>query len=194
MRQTLLLTGFEPFLDVTLNPSGEVAQRLRGEVLPHRTGGVEIDSVVLPVSFARAPGAVAEAVARQGEGVLAVVSMGVHRGPEFRLETRAGTRYASVKPDNDGALGAAIELEGPPNLVTPFDLEACAEWLVEAGAATTTISEDAGGYLCERVFRAGLEVPDVPALFLHVPPVERVSVEAQVGVVRGFLERLVASQ
>ena len=53
------------------------------------------------------------------------------------------------------------------------------------------ISEDAGGYLCERVFRAGLEVGVAPALFLHVPPLEVMGAEEQTEVVLAFLERLV---
>lgn len=191
MHRTLLLTGFEPFLDVTINPSGEVAQRLHGRVIDRAGGPVEVVGTVLPVSFDRAPGAVSGAVADLGSAPLAIVSLGVHRGPEFRLESMAGTRYESAKADNDGVLGAAIQLAGPERLETPFDLARCESWLEAAGAGSTMISENAGGYLCERVFRAGLEIPDAPALFLHVPPHEVMGVEAQSEVVFGFLGRLV---
>ena len=53
MERTLLLTGFEPFLDVAVNPSGLVARAMDGERLgPH---GPRLRGVELPVSFARAP-------------------------------------------------------------------------------------------------------------------------------------------
>jgi pyroglutamyl-peptidase len=190
--RTLLLTGFEPFLDVSVNPSGEVAQRLHGRMLGHASHPVEVVGTVLPVSFDRAPTAVSQAVADLGADPLAIVSLGVHRGPEFRLEAWAGTRYESAQADNDGVLGAAIQLAGPERLETPFDLTRCSAWLEASGAGATMISEDAGGYLCERVFRAGLEVPGAPALFLHVPPLEVMGVDAQSDVVIGFIEQLVA--
>lgn len=190
MNQPLLLTGFEPFLNVSINPSGEVARRLSGRVLKSAAGQVEIVGAVLPVSFSRAPMAHSEALAGLPAPPVAIVSLGVHRGPEFRLETRAGVRYASGQPDNDGQMGAGILLDGPEQLETPYDLIACESWLVEAGAPATMISGDAGGYLCERVFRAGLDVPGVPALFLHVPPVEALGIDEQVRVIEGFLARL----
>lgn len=200
MKQTLLLTGFTPFLDVSVNPSGEIAERLHGHVLARPadtatadTNTIEVVGAVLPVSFARAPLAHANALRSLGAPPVAIVSLGVHRGDQFRLETRASATFASGQPDNDGLMGAEVRLEGPELLETPFDLGQCEAWLRDAGAPSTMISNDAGGYLCERVFRAGLDVPDVPALFLHIPPVESQDVDSQARVVLGFLERLIAS-
>lgn len=189
--RTLLLTGFEPFLDVTVNPSGEIARTLDGVRLE---GGALVRGVELPVSFARAPGALGEAAAGVGGDLLAIVSLGVHRGPQFRLEERAGARFASQQPDNDGAFGAAVELEGPEERRPGLDLGLLERALLEAGAESTMLSVDAGGYLCERVFREGLDLTAAgPAegLFLHVPPVEFVPVEEQVLIVRRWLELLV---
>lgn len=193
MSRTLLLTGFEPFLDVTVNPSGEIAQRLHGRVVDHADGAIEVVGAVLPVSFVRAPEAHAEALSNLAGPPVAIVSLGVHRGPEFRLERQAGSTFGSGQPDNDGFLGAEVRLPGPGILETPFDLGRCEGWLRDAGARATTISADAGGYLCERVFRAGLDSPGTPALFLHIPPVESLGVDDQVRVIFGFLQRLVSS-
>ncbi|MEM8712470.1 MAG: pyroglutamyl-peptidase I [Planctomycetota bacterium] len=195
MTGSVLLTGFEPFLDVTLNPSGEVAARLDGVELGLESGdAVHVHGCVLPVSFERAPRALAEALSELGEAPLAILSLGVHRGPQFRLESRAGARFESTQPDNDGQVGAPATLDGPAVRETPFDLELCVSWLEEAGAPLTTVSDDAGGYLCERVFRAGLDAEVAPALFLHVPPVESLAVGEQLAVVRGFLTRMVADR
>lgn len=106
MERTLLLTGFESFLDVAVNPSGLVVRALDGERLGPR--GPRLRGVELPVSFNRAPGALREAAAALGDGLAGIVSLGVHRGPEFRLEQRAGVRFESAQPDNDGVLGGSI--------------------------------------------------------------------------------------
>jgi pyroglutamyl-peptidase len=192
--RTLLLTGFEPFLDVQLNPSGELARALDGARLRGGAGGdLEVRGRVLPVAFERAPRELEVALDELGEGVAAVVSLGVHRGSAFRLEERARSVFQSSQPDNDGQLGAAVELDGPPERRTTLDLERCERWLREAGAAEVSRSSDAGGYLCERIYRAGLDAAQelhVPALFLHIPPVDRLAVSEQERVVRGFLEAL----
>lgn len=192
--RTLLLTGFEPFLDVHLNPSGELARALDGARLGGGAAGdLEVRGRVLPVAFERAPRELEAALDELGEGVAAVVSLGVHRGTPFRLEERARSVFQSTQPDNDGHLGAAVELEGPPERRTTLDLERCERWLQEAGAAEVSRSSDAGGYLCERIYRAGLDAAaglEIPALFLHVPPVEHLTVSGQEPVVRGFLEAL----
>ena len=188
MERTLLLTGFEPFLDVAVNPSGLVARAMDGERLgPH---GPRLRGVELPVSFARAPGALREAAAALGDGLAGIVSLGVHRGPEFRLEQRAGARFESAQPDNDGALGGTVTLGGPAERRPAADLTALRALLSAAGADRTVLSNDAGGYLCERVFREGLELGverGVTALFLHVPPLEHAPATHQAQVVYDWL-------
>ncbi len=192
--RTLLLTGFEPFLDVLINPSGELARGLHGVRLDGGEGGpLEVCGQVLPVAFERGPRELEAALDELGEGVAAVVSLGVHRGTAFRLEERARAVFQSTQPDNDGHLGAEVRLGGPPERRTSLDLERCAQWLREAGAAEVSRSDDAGGYLCERIYRAGLDATaalEIPTLFLHVPPVEHLAVLEQERVLRGFLEAL----
>lgn len=190
METTLLLTGFEPFLDVRVNPSGEVARALDGAVL---ADGRRVRGVVLPVSFDRAPGALRRAAEAAAGELTAVVSLGVHRGPQFRLEGRARARFGSGQPDNDGVLGATVELVGPEERRPSLDLDRLEQALRAAGAPSTSRSEDAGGYLCERIFREGLDLGaerGIPALFLHVPPADEVAVERQVQVVRAWLDAM----
>ena len=193
MQRSLLLTGFEPFLDVRVNPSGEVVRRLDERVLG---GGARVVGRELPVSFEHAPHAFHRAFEAIDHEPLAIVSLGVHRGAPFRLERGARAVFESAQLDNAGRTGARVRLEGPERRSTDLDLERCSAWLTEAGAAEVIVSDDAGGYLCERVYRAGLDTAarvGVPALFLHVPPVEHVHVDDQERIVSGFLERLAAS-
>lgn len=189
MERTLLLTGFEPFLDVAVNPSGLVARALDGERLGAH--GPVIRGAELPVSFARAPGALREAVEPLGDRLAGIVSLGVHRGPEFRLERRARSRFESAKPDNDGVMGGSVTIEGPEERRPGADLVGLRALLAAAGAGRTSLSDDAGGYLCERVFREGLDLGQergVTALFLHVPPLEHVPATEQAQVVHSWLE------
>lgn len=192
MDPTLLLTGFEPFLDVTLNPSGHIALALHGERLGTPSGPLSVVGVELPVTFGGAPGALRSALEGLPRAPAGILSLGVHRGPAFRIERRAGARFGSLQPDNDGQVGAAVQLEGPEERTTTVEIDRVVEALHAAGAAEVTVSDDAGGYLCERIFRAGLDHGSelgIPALFVHVPPVEFVPVAEQVRVVRSFLER-----
>ena len=187
----LLLTGFEPFLDVAVNPSGEVAALLDGEIWPP---GVPVVGLRLPVSFERGPATLESALAGLPAPPLAILSLGVHRGASFRLERRAGARFRSTQPDNDGQVGEAVTLPGPQFREMRLNPAIADGWLEEAGAPETVISTDAGGYLCERVFRAGLDHSvslGCLSLFLHVPPIESMGVSAQARVVRGFGQRLV---
>ena len=197
MSNTLFVTGFEPFLDVSVNPSGEVARRLDGRVL---ADGMGVVACQLPVSFEAAPRAFEAALKAASDGLagppLAIVSLGVQRGSAFRLERRARAVFGSDQSDNDGQTGSGVRLEGPDERETSLDLDRCEGWLREAGAAEVMISSDAGGYLCERVYRAGLDAGaliDVPVLFLHVPPVEQVGVDDQERIIEGFLLRLASS-
>ncbi len=166
---------------------------LDGEVWPP---GVPVVGVQLPVSFDRGPAGLESALTGLSAPPLAILSLGVHRGRSFRLERRAGARFASPKPDNDGLVGESITLPGPKFREMRLNPAQVHTWLEEAGAPETMISTDAGGYLCERVFREGLDRSvglGCPALFLHVPPVESMAVSQQARIVRGFGQRLVAA-
>lgn len=183
---TFLVTGFGPFLDVQENPSGELALRLAADP----PSGVRVRAEVLPVSFAGAPAAIDAALA--DTGCDAYLSMGVHRGPEFRIETVGRRLLTSESADNDGVRGVDLELGEAPDLVTAYDLAALTEVLRAAGG-DPIVSADAGGYVCERVQRHLLECgarDRRPALFLHVPPIACTCVDEQFPVVRAFVAEL----
>jgi pyroglutamyl-peptidase len=184
----ILVTGFGPFEGVSENPSGLVA-----EVLAAEPG---IHAGVLPVAFRSAPRAFDALLARIAPRVpAALVGLGVHRGAEFRLEARAGRRLGSDRPDVEGVCAADLEVGGsePLELCSALDLEALAGELRAAGAARVRISRDAGGYVCERIYRHALEAGlrlGIPAVFLHVPPLAAVGLDRQIPVVRALLRAI----
>ena len=93
----------------------------------------------------------------------------------FRIETVARNRRAD-HPDNHGKHppAAVIEPDGPPEVRNPADFRSLAAALTERGFPTT-LSEDAGAYLCEEMEYTLLRESSRPgsslkkAVFIHVP-------------------------
>jgi pyrrolidone-carboxylate peptidase len=185
------VTGFGAFEDVEANASGELALALAADP----PNGLEVHSGLLPVSFRRAPEAWDQHLASfepRRPGI--ILCMGVHKADGFRLERRARLRI--VNPDRSDVDGGAT-LEGvdapSADFWTPFDLEALVAQLEGAAPQRLSISEDAGGYVCERVYHHSLaraERISARALFLHVPRVETLAVRRQFPFVRRLLESL----
>ena len=182
----LFITGFGAFEDVDVNPSGHLARTLGAD-----TG---VRGLELPVSFRAAPLAIDAALEELAPSrPLAILATGVHPGSSFRLERRARARLGAGRPDNDGVSADALEIADSPDLETALELELLAESLRAAGASQVELSRDAGGYVCERVYRHVLEIGEregIPALFLHVPPVAFVPVAEQLAPVRALMGAL----
>lgn len=183
----MLITGFGSFEHVGWNASREVAQALERE--PPR--GVHVRAAELPVAFAE----VAPALARE-LGALAperpdlLLGLGVQKKPSFRLERRARGRLSGRRPDNRGATASALQRGRGVDRTTPFDLERLARVLSLAGAARVEVSEEAGGYVCERAYYELLDAAHRfgrPALFLHVPPAGEIPPAEQVPIVRALV-------
>jgi pyroglutamyl-peptidase len=187
----VFVTGFEPFLDVAVNPSGELALGLAAAP----PAGIEVAGALLPVSFERTPLTFEEALAEVLPlRPVALLGLGVQRAEYFRLESLARARLGSDKPDADGGFARDLEPLGEHDLSTSLDLEELRRALLHGGAHDARISEDAGGYLCERTYYSLLsagERAQLPALFLHVPPVEAFTVERQLPIVQALVEALV---
>jgi pyroglutamyl-peptidase len=150
-RKVVLVTGFGPFADVPLNPSGVLAAEVNGR----EVAGHVIVGRVLPVEFRRGPD-LAIAIATATRAVL-VLGTGVavsRTRPEIE---RFGRRVAGVDP---GAFGPG---PGPEVVAATLDPERSAEAF---GAA---LSDDAGTYVCNAwLYRVARTLP-VPVGFLHVP-------------------------
>lgn len=188
--RTCFLTGFGPFEGVEENPSGALARALDRETYVH---GVE-----LPVTFAGSAEAWDAAFEGLPERPDVLLSLGVHPGPSFRLERRAGAELTLDRPGTDGVSGADLSGTmggGEGDLFTSLDLDEL-EQALRLGGWTGEIerSEDAGKYVCERVYRhvlvRGAE-HGIPGLFLHVPPLDVASLEEQLAPVRSVVRALV---
>lgn len=188
----LIATGFGPFGEVERNPSGELALEL-GANPPPRT---RVAATVLPVTFEGVPGALREHV--DGAGApKALLSMGVHPGAGFRLERRARAAPTSKVLDNLGRTGAAYAADRAR--VSALELEplrAKLAPLADELATSITISDDAGGYVCDWTYQQLLQHGErlrVPALFLHVPQLELLDFPRQLILVRALVGLLLAT-
>jgi len=188
----VLVSGFGPFPEAAHNPSGDLALAL-AERPPE---GWEVRSGVLPVSFRRGPAAYdALLAACEARRPSLLLSLGIHRAAGFRIERRARRVLEEAKRiDVDGA--PAVETsEGGPPLTTTIDVDALAALLDREAPERCWVSEEAGGYVCERLYRHVLERARdlaVPGLFVHVPKLRFTELPRQEEVLRRLLD-LVAS-
>lgn len=186
----VLVTGFGPFEEVTRNPSWELARSLE-DLLPD---GCFVRALELPVSFEGAPEELARVL--KVEPIDMLVGLGVQKEDTYRLERRARGSLQGDRIDNEGRSASAVGVEAGQDLETTVDLEAVAAAMREAsGEYEVVISEDAGGYVCERTYHALLDWGRklrVPAVFLHVPPEETIPADGQGPVVRTMVQALVA--
>lgn len=183
----MLVTGFGPFEKRRFNPSRVVAAALERQ--PPR--GVRVLARELPVSFRGAPREVERFVARHArQRPVLLLGLGVQRASWFRFEQRARGVFSTERVDNDGVAGAELGGRVGPTLHTEIDVRRLARLLREAGAHDVRLSNDAGGYVCERTYHALLSAGrehGIPAVFLHVPPAAAVASRKQTQLVRALL-------
>ncbi len=166
---TVLVTGFEPFADAPVNPSGDIVRRL--VELGHPNCRLVGD--VLPVSFARAAPLLATAIDAHHPDI--VIALGLAESRHAITPERVAINLADARiADNDGdqPRDAEIEHGGPVARVTGLPVKAIAHALDAAGIPGD-VSLTAGSYVCNQVFYElmGLAaaLPGLRAGFIHVP-------------------------
>ncbi|MEM1344169.1 MAG: hypothetical protein AAGI34_06260 [Pseudomonadota bacterium] len=149
MTAPILITGFEPFAQHTINSSWEGVRLLRS-VDYGELGGIE--ALRLPVDHARAAAEVRAAIAALCPRAVLLSGLATDTAP--RLETLAR------RPAQPGFAGP--------------DLRAGRWAFARARAAMghARLSRDAGAYVCETAYWTALGAAplSVPVVFVHVPP------------------------
>jgi pyroglutamyl-peptidase len=165
----VLITGFEPFDGRTRNASADFADFARAEAASWRARGFLIQTALLPVSYARIEEALELAI---GAGAWdALVCVGEAKTPWLRLETTARNEDNSQAVDNDGVCRSRtpIRAGAPAELPSGLDLDSM-RWRLELAGLPVKTSDDAGGFLCNRVFYlAAVRAEARRAGFVHVP-------------------------
>ncbi len=145
-----LLTGFEPFGGDRLNPSEMVVRRF-SEVGTSELPGLEIHTVVLPVSFRRA-GMVLRGLLDELKPDI-YIGLGLSAGISFVTVERVAINVKDARiPDNDGEqpVDEPIDPDGPAAYFTTLPKKAIVRRLRESGIPAA-ISNSAGTFLCNYV-------------------------------------------
>ena len=147
---------------------------------PPRVNGCE-----LPVSFSAAPAQLQQIIHSLDAPPNLIICLGFHDGPGYLVETCAGKIYQN-HPDNEGAFSKAIDSKEIGTLYTSLNTQKISYILSMGGASDVKISSDAGGYVCEWLYRHALEEGEkigASAIFIHVPPIKEVRFEQQVKII-----------
>lgn len=195
-RKRVLLTGFETFGGHDVNPSAVVARRIAAAPPP----GVDVRTLVLPVSWARAFGPVRAALSRHRFDAVLLMGLAADRN-HLEFERFALNWRGAAHPDEDGVAeaGSAIDPSGPAACLATAPLDELVAACAAAGAPART-SNHAGTFLCNQVLymtlrhctRAG---GPAAAGFLHLPPFDGRGVpeDVQARAVAAAVVRLAAS-
>lgn len=157
----VLVTGFEPFGGSKINPSQQLVEALDGGVA----------KALLPVSYARAAGALRDAIAEHDPDV--VICFGQADGRTgISIERFAHNLDEATTTDNDEATGSGspIDPDGPAAYAGSLPVDDIVAALHKEGIPAAP-SRDAGGFLCNHVFYVLMQTLDQNARggFVHVP-------------------------
>ena len=167
--RTVLLTGFEPFDQDTLNPSWE-AVRLLDETLIN--DDVRIVARQLPCVFSQAPAHLHALIERFTPQMVIAVGLGPGRS-DIALERVAINLIDARIPDNLGEqpVDIPVAAEGPTAYFSTLPIKAMVAALRAAGIPAT-VSHTAGTFVCNQVFYSlqhSLAGSTVRSGFMHVP-------------------------
>ncbi|MDE4086071.1 pyroglutamyl-peptidase I [Planococcus maritimus] len=175
--KTLLLTGFEPFLDYTLNPTMRIAEKLDAEQI----GGYRIISRILPVDFNQSGDLILQWIDELNPD--AVVSLGLAAGRYKITPERVALNVKDGDADNEGyqPVDEPISAQGPDAYLSTLPVRKMAQALIQAGLPAE-ISNTAGAYLCNNIMYEGLHYaavnkPGMLSGFIHIPADHQLAIE-----------------
>ncbi|MHA1771743.1 MAG: pyroglutamyl-peptidase I family protein [Candidatus Thorarchaeota archaeon] len=177
MTKKLLLTGFEPFDESSLNPSAELAKAMDSATV----GEFKVVGKVLHLDYTRALDEIREAITTHKPSVVLACGQANRGAITFEkiavnaLNTVRGDNYENI-PESD-----LIERDGPPAYFTDLDVNHLAESLRDEGIPAE-VSYHAGTYGCNWLFYNLMHWQATGQLsartgFIHVPPLPEQVIE-----------------
>ena len=170
----ILLTGFEPFGPVRVNPSEQIVRRIGEEA--RGSGNVELRAEVLPTEFAAADRRIRQLIRKFRPDVVLCLGVAAQRD-KISLERVALNLDDDSLPDNAGRCraGRRIVPSGPAAYWSTLPLERIRRQIERRGIPVS-YSNHAGTYLCNHIFYvARHEIEKMgngaPCGFVHVPPI-----------------------
>lgn len=175
--KTLLLTGFEPFLTFTINPTMRIVEELNGQVV----GDYKIHGEILSVDFKKSGAQLLEHLKTVQPDAL--ISLGLAGGRFKMTPERIAINVNDGEPDNSGnvPVDEVIEELGADGYMTTLPIRKMVKCLKEVGLPAE-ISNTAGTYLCNNVMYQGLHYAkkqnkSIPAGFIHIPASHELAIE-----------------
>lgn len=170
-KQTLLITGFDPFGGECINPAWEAVKSLPEEIGPWR-----LHKMQLPTVFGKAARmAIEKAECIHPGAILAIGQAGGRKGitPEH---IAMNWRCANI-PDNEGnqPMDLPIDPEGPAAYFASLSARSLME-AIKAEGIPASISYSAGAFVCNDLFYSLLHhfrARKLPIDFIHVPYLPR---------------------
>jgi pyroglutamyl-peptidase len=173
----LLLTGFEPFLTYTVNPTMKIVEDLHGKVI----GDYQVVGKVLTVDFNSS----SQQLLSHIETIKpdAVISLGLAGGRYKVTPERIAINFKDGAADNEGNIPVdeLIQKNGVPGYLSSLPVRAMVNKLLELGLPAE-ISNSAGTYLCNNVMYEGLHYAktkktSMPSGFIHIPASHELAIQ-----------------
>lgn len=175
--KTLLLTGFEPFLSFTINPTMRIVKELNGMEI----GGYKIHGEILSVDFKKAGSQLIGHLEKLQPD--AVISLGLAGGRNKITPERIAINVNDGEPDNRGntPVDEVIQPDGADGYMTTLQVRKMVNRLKEVGLPAE-ISNTAGTYLCNHVMYQSLHYAKkqnkkMPSGFIHIPASHELAIE-----------------
>ncbi|MFF2754739.1 pyroglutamyl-peptidase I [Psychrobacillus sp. NPDC058041] len=173
----LLLTGFEPFLTFTVNPTMRIVEELNGQEI----GGYQVFGRVLTVDFASSGAQLLKHMEEIRPD--AVISLGLAGGRYKITPERIAINVKDGAADNQGntPIDEFIHLEGEPGYFSTLPIRQMVDQLIKEGYPAA-ISNTAGTYLCNNVMYEALHYAktnnhDMKAGFIHIPASHELAIQ-----------------
>jgi pyroglutamyl-peptidase len=159
----ILLTGFEPFGNASLNPSGEIVKQISGD---------NIITAILPVAYTQSAERLLKLIAEHKPDV--VVCLGQAEGRTSITPERVAINLDDARlADNEGVLRNDVKIleNGPDAYFTTLPIREMVD-AMKAANVPAAISLSAGAFLCNHIFyvaQHNLAGTNVRSGFVHVP-------------------------
>ncbi|NQW74817.1 MAG: pyroglutamyl-peptidase I [Candidatus Planktophila sp.] len=159
----VLLTGFEPFGEAALNPSGEIVKQISGD---------NIVTAILPVAYTRSAAVLLALIEEHKPDV--VISLGQAEGRTQITPERIAINLDDARlADNEGMLRSDLPIivGGPIAYESTLPIKEFVD-AINASGVPAAVSLSAGAFLCNHIFyvvQDKLKGTKVRSGFVHVP-------------------------
>ena len=165
----VLVTGFDPYNNDTINPSWEAVRRLEDQI-----AGAEIVKLQVPTVFHRSIQVIRDAMERERPDV--VLSVGQAYGRGDITPERVGINLSDATfPDNEGyqPTDEPIFPDGADGYFSNLPIKAMVE-AIRAKGIPASASTTAGTFVCNHVlygvqYHVRKSFPGVRSGFIHIP-------------------------